>query len=211
MTQDLNHSLKFKLENYSAVQLCLYTYSTLPDNEKAKNLQVGASSYGQVTVGQFGYVAREQSITVGKYCSIAHSVMFNKGPNHRMDWITQFPFLLNSRLLTNTKPEALDPVRDGREDTVCEGPIVIGNDVWIGYGATIMANVTIGDGAVIASNAIVTKDVPPYAVVGGVPAKIIKYRFDPETIEKLLEMKWWDWPEEKIVENLPTLLDKPKF
>lgn len=77
--------------------------------------------------------------------------------------------------------------------------------MWIGYEAVIMAGVTIGDGAVIASRAVVTKDVPPYSIVGGVPAKIIRRRFDVETIDKLLNLKWWDWPVEKIKRNLSAI------
>ena len=86
-----------------------------------------------------------------------------------------------------------------------KGDIVIGNDVWIGYEATILSGVTIGDGAIIGAKAVVTKDVPPYSVVGGVPAKKIKQRFDAETIQKLQQLKWWDWPDEKIRQAIPYL------
>lgn len=79
-----------------------------------------------------------------------------------------------------------------------KGNIVIGNDVWIGYEAVILSGVTIGDGAIIGSRAVVTRDVPPYTIVGGVPARTIRRRFDEQTIEKLLELKWWHWPEERI-------------
>ena len=82
------------------------------------------------------------------------------------------------------------------------GDIVIGNDVWIGYEAVIMAGVTIGDGAIIGTRAVVTKDVPPYAIVGGVPAKPIRKRFSEDTIKMLMELRWWDWPEEKIAQNI---------
>ena len=86
-----------------------------------------------------------------------------------------------------------------------KGDIVIGNDVWIGYEAVILAGVTIGDGAVIGSRAVVTKDVPPYTIVGGVPAKTIRRRFDKDTVEELLRLRWWDWPEEMIRENITAI------
>ena len=85
------------------------------------------------------------------------------------------------------------------------GDIVLGNDVWIGYEAVVMAGVTIGDGAIVASRAVVTRDVPPYAIVGGVPAKVIKYRFDQATVENLLRIKWWEWPAERIRQALPLI------
>ncbi len=83
-----------------------------------------------------------------------------------------------------------------------KGDIIIGNDVWIGYEAIIMAGVTVGDGAIIGTRAVVTKDVPPYTIVGGVPAKVIRKRFSDDVISTLLEAKWWDWPEEKIKKHI---------
>ena len=87
-----------------------------------------------------------------------------------------------------------------------KGDIVIGNDVWIGYEAVILSGVTIGDGAIIGARAVVTKDVAPYSIVGGVPAKEIRKRYDPQTIERLIQLKWWDWPEENIRQALPALM-----
>ncbi len=86
-----------------------------------------------------------------------------------------------------------------------KGDIVIGNDVWIGYEAVILAGVTVGDGAVIGARAMVTKDVPPYTIVGGVPAKPIRKRFSEETISEMLALKWWDWPKERIARNIPAI------
>lgn len=86
-----------------------------------------------------------------------------------------------------------------------KGDITVGNDVWIGYEALILAGVTIGDGAIIGSRAVVTKDVPPYTIVGGIPAKLIRKRFDNETINELLKLRWWDWNEEKIKRNLEAI------
>lgn len=88
-----------------------------------------------------------------------------------------------------------------------KGDIIIGNDVWIGYEAVIMAGVHIGDGAIIAARAVVTKDVPPYTIVGGTPAKEIRKRFDAEVIEHLLRLKWWDWPVERIRQWLPYITE----
>ena len=87
-----------------------------------------------------------------------------------------------------------------------KGDIVIGNDVWIGYEAVIMAGVHIGNGAIIAARAVVTKDVPPYTIVGGVPARPIRKRFDEEVIQKLETLKWWDWSAEKICKKLPNIV-----
>jgi virginiamycin A acetyltransferase len=87
-----------------------------------------------------------------------------------------------------------------------KGDIVIGNDVWIGYDAVIMQGVHIGDGAIIGTRAVVTKDVLPYTIVGGMPAKPIKKRFDEKTIDKLMSIKWWNWPPEKVKENLPVII-----
>ena len=86
-----------------------------------------------------------------------------------------------------------------------KGDIVIGNDVWIGYEAVILAGVTVGDGAVIAARAVVTKDVPPYTIVGGVPARPIRRRFPEETVNQLLRLRWWDWPAGRIARNLPAI------
>ena len=86
-----------------------------------------------------------------------------------------------------------------------KGDIVIGNDVWIGYEAVILSEVTVGDGAIIGARAVVTKDVPPYAIVGGIPARYIRRRFDEKTVTKLMELKWWEWSDEKIKENLSAI------
>jgi acetyltransferase-like isoleucine patch superfamily enzyme len=123
------------------------------------------------------------NLIIGKYCSIALEVKFFLGGNHRMD-----------RVSTWIHPSVED------DNLRSSGDITIGNDVWIGYNATIMSGVTIEDGAVIAANSTVVKDVPPYSIVGGNPAKHIKYRFSKEDIDFLLKEKWWNWPPEKIQE-----------
>ena len=155
-------------------------------------------SHPQVQVGEFSYGLRRESffpyhpgdrVFIGKYCSVADGVRFVFG-EHRLDHISSFPF---KAICFGDEPHA---------EALSKGHIVVGNDVWIGVNAVILSGNQIGHGAVVAAGAVVTKDVPPYAVVGGVPAQIIRYRFSPEQIEALLEIQWWDWPLEKIRENL---------
>lgn len=147
---------------------------------------------------------------IGSFCSISDHV-FIGGAEHPMNWISTSPVFQNVR---HSGPSR----RFAKFDLPSAKRTYIGNDVWIGHGVTIKQGVTIGNGAVIGSNALVTKDVPPYAVVGGVPAKMIKYRFPQEVINRLQEIQWWNLPDEKItdvvelfhVEN-PTLEDINHF
>lgn len=145
----------------------------------------GEGTYGIVSIICFDQVSR---ISVGSYCSIASDVTFLIGANHRKGLVTTFPM----DRIDNSKT-----TKDSNE----RGDITIGNDVWIGYGATIIGEVKVGDGAIIGARSLVVDDVPPYAVVGGVPARVIKYRFEKNIIEKFLEIKWWNWGIEKIKNN----------
>lgn len=136
-------------------------------------------------------------LIIGKFCMIASGVTFiMNGANHLTEAISTYPFAIFG--------DGWEGAMTGREYPR-KGDITIGNDVWIGYNATIMAGVTIGDGAIIATNATVVKDVPPYTIVGGNPARAIKRRFDDETIEKLLELQWWNKPLEWITKNVQAL------
>jgi acetyltransferase-like isoleucine patch superfamily enzyme len=132
---------------------------------------------------------------VGKFCSFAGEVLILRGHEHRIDWVSTYPFGI-------AFPDRKDLPFPGRT----KGDVVIGHDVWVGTGALILSGVTIGNGAVIGARSVVTRDVPPYAVVGGVPAQVIKFRFDAATIEALQRLAWWDWPEDKIKEALPLLM-----
>lgn len=127
---------------------------------------------------------------LGKFCSIAGDVTIFLGGNHRTDWISTYPFNVLNELFPNARKIT------GHPST--KGDVVIGNDVWIGWGATILSGITIGNGAVVAAKAVVTKDVPPYAVVAGNPAHIVKYHFSAETINSLQKIQWRNWPIEKI-------------
>ena len=132
-------------------------------------------------------------LIIGKFCQLATGVRFiMNGANHAMEGISTYPFKVFGGEWAST-----DPMR-----VVSKGDTVIGNDVWIGNNATIMQGVKIGDGAIIGTNSLITKDVEPYTIVGGNPAKEIRKRFDAQTIEFLLKLKWWDWDVKKITDHL---------
>ena len=140
-------------------------------------------------------------LVIGKFCSIACGAKFLfNAANHALGSLSTYPFPI---FLEEWGLEADAASIAGAWDN--RGDIVIGNDVWIGYEAVILSGVTIGDGAIVASRAVVTGDIPPYTIVGGIPARTIRRRFSDEMIAKLLEVKWWDWPEEKIKENLTAI------
>lgn len=147
----------------------------------------------------YHYPINKDKLIIGKFCSIACGAkfLFNSA-NHNLNSLSTYPFPLFFEEW-NLKRENVT------ESWNNKGNIVIGNDVWIGYEAVIMAGVTIGDGAIIGTRAVVTKDVPPYTIVGGVPAKIIRKRFSDEVISKLLEIKWWDWERDRIERNIEAI------
>ena len=127
-------------------------------------------------------------IVVGAFCSISPEVRIIGGGEHVMNRVSTFP--LNTRLFDRGKRNA--------PDAVDKGPTVIGNDVWIGLGATILAGVTVGDGAVVGARTVVSKSVPPYAVVVGNPARMLRYRFESELRDRLLALRWWEWDDNEI-------------
>lgn len=172
-----------------------YTRDFLKDGIENRGYEVGDHSYGCPEVLTWG---KGRKIFIGKYCSIASGVKIFLGGNHRPDWVTTYPF----SAILDAWPEA----RGIKGHPHSNGDVRIGNDVWLGGYSTIMSGVTIGDGAVVAACAVVTKDVPPYAIVGGNPAKIIRYRFSDELVASLLAIKWWDWPERYIRNAIPDLL-----
>lgn len=137
-------------------------------------------------------------LIIGKFCAIAEGIKFiMNGANHRMDGITTYPFYIFGC--------GWEKVTPAREQLPFKGDTVIGNDVWIGQNVTIMPGVKVGDGAIIATNTTVTKNIEPYTIYGGNPCKFIKKRYSDEKIELLLKLQWWNWDEEKIVDNLEKL------
>lgn len=147
----------------------------------------------------YHYPINHDKLIIGKFCSIACGAkfLFNSA-NHTLSSLSTYPFPLFFEAWDLEKRNVTDAWDD-------KGDIVVGNDVWIGYEAVILAGVTIGDGAIVGTRAVVTKDVPPYTIVGGIPAKPIRKRFSNETIHALLKMQWWNWPEEKIRKNIPAI------
>jgi acetyltransferase-like isoleucine patch superfamily enzyme len=159
-------------------------------------MKVGKYTYGHNEINVMSW-SSDSELIIGSFCSIADKVKIFLGGNHRSDWITTFPF---THIHENVF--SLDEKTDHPKSN---GDVIIGNDVWVGYESTITSGIKIGDGAVIAANSVVVKDVEPYTIVGGNPAKVIKKRFSDDIINDLLELKWWEWSDEKINENLNIL------
>ena len=167
------------------------------------NIRPMVSKDPRVTVGRFTYGAPALWLThshdrneIGAFGSISLRVTIFGGGEHHTQRVSTYP--LNLALGCSEADKELDVLRPSR-------PTIIGNDVWIGAGATILSEVTIGDGAVIGAGAVVASDVPPYAVVYGNPAKVGRMRFEPHQVEALLRIRWWDWPIDRIREALPRM------
>jgi acetyltransferase-like isoleucine patch superfamily enzyme len=172
--------------------------------------QSSATIQGNITIGDHTYIdnthgttkilcfKESDTVIIGKFCSIASNVRIFGGGEHNTTLISTYPF---KKFFQNYD---IDP------NVISKGPTIIGNDVWVGMNSMILSGVLIGDGAVIGAGSVVTKYVPPYAIVAGNPAKIIRYRFIENQIEKLSKIQWWNWSLEKINANIDGFYDKPE-
>ncbi len=170
--------------NHPNIQIGDYTY--------LNDFKLPVEDVRQMLV-PYMHAGAPEKLIIGKFVQIAHGVqIITSSANHQMDGFSAYPFAVFG-----------EPWASGyTAKWPNKGDTIIGNDVWIGHEALIMPAVTIGDGAIIASRSVVTKNIPPYAIVAGNPAKIIRYRFDDETIATLLNIQWWNWPIDKINRNL---------
>lgn len=156
-------------------------------------LSVGRHTYGLPKI----WMSRgsECKVAIGSFCSISPEVQIIAGGIHPAAWVSTYPFRIKWRMA--------GAYEDGMPAT--RGDLVVGSDVWIGTQAMLLSGVTIGHGAIVAARAVVTHSVPPYAIVAGAPAKIVRYRFEDEIIARLLKLAWWDWDDEKIRQAVPLL------
>lgn len=158
--------------------------------------EVGDWSYGPDDFPRVITWGEDCTLKIGKYCSFAEGTVLFLGGEHRYEWVTSYP-------ISAFFPFAADNEHKYRKT---KGDIIIGNDVWLGHEAFVLSGVRIGDGAVVGARAVVAKDVKPYSIVVGNPARHIKYRFPEDICAELLKIKWWDWPLEKVEESLPLML-----
>jgi acetyltransferase-like isoleucine patch superfamily enzyme len=164
-------------------------------------VKVGKFTYGTEWVNILKWSDSDLHVEIGRFCSISYGLRIFTGGNHRKDWITTYPF--------GHVPPTSEFILPVKGHPQCNLPVIIENDVWIGRDVTLMSGVTIGNGAVIAANSHVVRSIPPYAIAGGNPAKIIGYRFDDGLISKLLELQWWNLPDEKIYQSVNILCAPP--
>jgi virginiamycin A acetyltransferase len=193
-----NKDIEFPLENYDKLcflkntiknpNIIIGDYTYYDDFENVNNFEKNVKYH-------FDFIG--DKLIIGKFCMIASDVKFiMNGANHLTKSISSYPFAIFGADWKDAMEGKQYPTKGNTE---------IGNDVWIGFNSTIMPGVKIGDGAIIATNSTVTKNVEPYSIVGGNPAKEIKKRFSKEQIERLLEIKWWNWEIEKITKNIQNL------
>jgi len=182
-------NFRFALANYKH-WLRLFIHRGRPGGR----ISIGSHTYGAPTIRWWGEPA---DLTIGKYCSIADGVEIFLGGNHRTDWISTYPF---------SEFGEWKAARSVAGHPHTKGSVTIGSDVWLGAGCVILSGVTVGHGAVVGCRAVVTRDVPDYAIVAGNPATVMRMRFQPAEIDQLLACAWWDWEPSRIAKNVTRLL-----
>lgn len=192
---NIKHKLKQIDFSYDSLDVNpMLTKLTLKDSIQQFRWEVGNHTYGTPLIME----SRMAGLKIGKFCSIGPGVTIILG-NHITNTATTYPFSSLSLFWPGAR-------RNSIEDHDTKGPVIIGNDVWVGKNATIMSGVRIGDGAVIAANSVVTKDIRPYSIVGGNPAKLLRMRHSDSIIEALLQIKWWNWSDEEIDNSIRYLM-----
>ncbi len=181
-------NLRFVLKNYQ------HWLRRLAHRGEGGRISIGEYTYGAPRIRWWGEPA---NLSIGKYCSIADGVEIFLGGNHRTDWISTYPFPVfrewrEARTVT------------GHPST--KGDVTIGNDVWLGAGSVILSGITIGNGAVVGCRSVVTKDIPDYAIVTGNPATIVRMRFQPDQVNRLLQCAWWNWCPSRVRKNVRKIL-----
>ena len=171
-----------------------YTHRQFTKEIRSHGFRIGPNTYGHVKLRWWGDNA---ILIIGDYCSLAEVEIFLGGA-HRADWNSTYPF--------PAFPRRFPEVAGVTDFVTTHGNVVIGSDVWIATRAMIMSGVTIGHGAVVAARSVVTRDVPPYAIVAGSPAKVIKYRFPPELIDRFLRLAWWEFDRDQLGSLLPLMV-----
>ena len=173
---------------------------------KTGRLKIGRHTYGNLDIRTFAEDSLA-SLTIGKFCSVSNDVTVLLGGKHDWTRVSTFPWE-ELGWIRSEDPNRFSRI-DGHGSLGSENDVVLGNDVWVGHGVLIMPGVTIGSGAVVGARSLVKDDIPPYGIAVGAPAKVIRYRFDREVIDRLLEIAWWDWSDERISEMLPLLCADP--
>lgn len=167
-------------------------HSTKSLQELYPEYEIGRHTYGKPLICRFG---KETALKIGSFCSFASDIKILLGGEHRSDWVTTYPF--------NVRWERAKGITGNPSS---KGDVSIGNDVWVGTGVTILSGVTIGDGAIIGAGSVVTKDIAPYSIVAGNPARFIRNRFEDEFVTRLLKVRWWEWDDAVIEKNISALL-----
>jgi virginiamycin A acetyltransferase len=195
--EDESDSLFDKLKKQVAILVLragIRPYKALNEwGNRTLDYEIGEYSYGVPKV-----VFPQAKLRIGRFCSISWNVTVYLGGNHRLNWIALYPF-------AGKEHDRWPDVEGVDKYLTTRGDVTIGNDVWIGSDVIIMSGVTIGDGSAIGAGSVITGDIEPYSVVAGNPARLIKKRFSEAEIATLLEIKWWNWPVQKIRDNVHLL------